>query len=67
MTLALDQEPLPSALRQLLQPLVRLALARGLPYAALDELLRATLDRAAEAALCLIEQGADTAMNRFNN
>ena len=39
MTLALDQEPLPSALRQLLQPLVRLALARGLPYAALDELL----------------------------
>lgn len=43
MTLALDQEPLPSALRQLLQPLVRLALARGLPYAALDELLRATL------------------------
>ena len=31
------------------------------------KLLRATLDRAAEAALCLIEQGADTAMNRFNS
>ena len=39
----------------------------GKPQGEEAKLLRATLDRAAEAALCLIEQGADTAMNRFNN
>ena len=39
----------------------------GKPQGEEAKLLRATLDRAAEAALCLIEQGADTAMNRFNS
>lgn len=39
----LDQTALLAALRQVLRPLARLALARGLPYAALDELLRAAL------------------------
>ena len=38
----------------------------GKPQGEEAKLLRATLDRAADAALCLIEQGADTAMNRFN-
>ena len=38
----------------------------GKPQGEEAKLLRATLDRAAAAALCLIEQGADTAMNRFN-
>ena len=38
----------------------------GKPQGEEAKLLRATLDRAAEAALCLMEQGADTAMNRFN-
>ena len=39
----------------------------GKPQGEEAKLLRATLDRAAEAALCLIEQGPDTAMNRFNS
>lgn len=38
-----NQQALHSALRRLLEPLAQLALARGLPYAALDELLRAAL------------------------
>lgn len=38
----------------------------GKPQGEEAKLLRATLDRAAEAALCLIEDGPDTAMNRFN-
>ena len=38
----------------------------GKPQGEEAKLLRAALDRAAEAALCLMEQGADTAMNRFN-
>ena len=28
--------------------------------------LRAALDRAAEAALCIVDEGADRAMNKFN-
>ena len=38
-----DQAALLAAFRQLLRPLARLALSRGLPYPALDELLRAAL------------------------
>ena len=38
----------------------------GKPQGEEAKVLRATLDRAAEAALCLIEEGADAAMNRFN-
>lgn len=38
-----DQIALLAAIGQLLQPLARMALARGLPYQALDELLRSTL------------------------
>ena len=38
-----DQTALLGAFEQLLRPLARLALARGLPYSALDELLRAAL------------------------
>lgn len=40
---ALAQEALQSALRQLLQPVAQLALAHGLPYGALDALVRAAL------------------------
>ena len=47
MSQTLDQPVLLSAMHQLLAPLTRLALARGLPYAALDELLRAALVREA--------------------
>ena len=43
MSQAPDQEALLNALRQLLEPLAQLALARGLPYGALDELLRGVL------------------------
>lgn len=38
-----DQTALLGAFEQLLRPLARLALARGLPYSALDELLRSAL------------------------
>ena len=38
----------------------------GKPQGEEAKVLRATLDRAAEAALCLMEEGADAAMNRFN-
>ncbi len=38
-----DQSALLSSLRQLLQPMARLALSQGLPYAAVDELVRAAL------------------------
>ena len=38
----------------------------GKPQGEEAKLLRATLDRAAESALCLMEEGADKAMNRFN-
>lgn len=38
-----DQTALLNALRQLLEPVARLAVARGLPYAALDDLLRGAL------------------------
>lgn len=38
----------------------------GKPQGEEAKVLRATLDRAAEAALCLMEEGEDTAMNRFN-
>ena len=47
MSQTLDQPVLLSAMHQLLAPLTRLALARGLPYTALDELLRAALVREA--------------------
>lgn len=40
---ALDQQALQAALRRLLQPVAQLALAHGLPYGALDELVRAAL------------------------
>ena len=38
----------------------------GKPQGEEAKVRRATLDRAAEAALCLMEEGADAAMNRFN-
>lgn len=38
----------------------------GKPQGQEAKLLRQTLDRAAEAALCLMEEGADRAMNKFN-
>ena len=38
----------------------------GKPQGEEAKVLRATLDRAAEAALCLMEEWADAAMNRFN-
>ena len=38
----------------------------GKPQGEEAKVLRATLDRAAGAALCLMEEGADAAMNRFN-
>ena len=38
----------------------------GKPQGEEAKVLRATLDRAAEATLCLMEEGADAAMNRFN-
>ena len=38
----------------------------GKPQGEEAKLLRATLDRAAESALWLMEEGADKAMNRFN-
>jgi len=43
MSHAPEQDALLNSLRQLLRPLAQLALARGLPYGALDELLRAEL------------------------
>lgn len=43
MTRTPDQNALLAALQQLLQPVARLALARGLSHAALDELLRVAL------------------------
>lgn len=39
----------------------------GRPQGAEAKLLRQSLDRAAEAALCIIDQGADRAMNQYNN
>jgi hypothetical protein len=42
-----DQSALLETLRQLLQPLARLAVSRGLPYARLDEMLRSALVDAA--------------------
>jgi Family of unknown function (DUF6502) len=45
-----DQAALADALQQLLAPLARLAVAQGLPYAALDEMLRRSVVREAHAA-----------------
>ena len=38
----------------------------GKPQGEEAKTLRAALDRAAEAALCIVDEGADRAMNRFN-
>ena len=38
----------------------------GKPQGEEAKLLRQTLDRAANAALCLMEEGCDKAMNKFN-
>ena len=38
----------------------------GKPQGEEAKLLRQTLDRAADAALCLMEEGPDKAMNKFN-
>ena len=38
----------------------------GKPQGEEAKTLRAALDRAAEAALCIVDEGADKAMNRFN-
>lgn len=38
----------------------------GKPQGEEAKTLRAALDRAAEAALCIIDEGADKAMNKFN-
>lgn len=45
-----DQAALADALQQLLAPLARLAVAQGLPYAAVDEMLRRCVVREAHAA-----------------
>ena len=38
----------------------------GKPQGEEAKTLRAALDRAAEAALCIVDEGADKAMNKFN-
>ena len=38
----------------------------GKPQGEEAKTLRAALDRSAEAALCIVDAGADRAMNRFN-
>lgn len=53
---ALAQEALQSALRQLLQPVAQLVLAHGLPYGALDALVRAAL---VEQARGLADEGGN--------
>ncbi len=47
---AADQAALAEALQQLLAPLARLAVAQGLPFAVLDELMRRSVVREAHAA-----------------
>ena len=47
---ALDSDALTQAMRQLLEPLAALSIARGVPFATLDEMLKSAFVDAARAA-----------------